>query len=243
MMSTTGTKTAIITGASQGIGAAVAKTFMGHGYNIVATARDMGKTDIQGPEKLAFVNGDIGNPDTAKELVRVAVEEFGSVDILVNNAGIFLAKPFTDYSDEDVRRLYSTNIDGFVNVTRRVIEQMLKQDTGGSIVSITTSLVDNPIASVTASIPMLTKGGIDAMSRNLAMEYAGRGIRVNTVAPGVVDTPLHKSTPKDFMRTLSPMGAISTAQDIADAVLFLTEASQITGETLHVDGGAHLGKW
>ena len=154
-----------------------------------------------------------------------------------------LPRPFTDYTTEDVRKLYSTNLYGFVYLSQLVVAQMLKQKTGGSVVSITASLADHPIAGVTASVPMITKGGIESISKNLAMEYAKEGIRFNTVAPGVVDTPLHKDNPKDFLRTLSPMGSISDAQEIVDAVVFLAEAPHITGEVLHVGGGSHIGKW
>ncbi len=161
----------------------------------------------------------------------------------MNNAGIFFTKPFTDYTTEDVRKLVSTNLYGFVYLSQLAIKQMQKQKKGGSVVSITTSMVDHPIAGVTASVPMITTGGIESISKNLATEYAKEGIRFNTVAPGVVDTPLHKDNPKDFLRTLSPMGSISDAQEIVDAVVFLAEAPHITGEVLHVDGGSHLGKW
>jgi len=161
----------------------------------------------------------------------------------VNNAGIFIVKPFTDYTPEDFKALASTNLDGFVFLTQLVIKQMLAKKSGGSVVSITTSLVNHPISGFTASVPMITKGGIDAISRSLAMEYAKEGIRVNTVAPGIVDTPLHKNDPKEFLQTLSPLGQIAASQDIAEAVFYLTQASQVTGEVLHVDGGAHLGRW
>ena len=161
----------------------------------------------------------------------------------VDNAGIFFTKPFVDYTIEDYRRLAATNLEGFLHLTQRVVRQMLAQKSGGSIVSITTPMVDHPLAGVHASVAMLTKGGIEAMSKNIAMEYAKEQIRANTVAPGVVDTPLHKDNPKDFLKTLSPMHSISSVQEIVDAVLFLTEAPRITGEALHVDGGAHLGRW
>ena len=163
-------------------------------------------------------------------MVETAIEKFGSIDALVNNAGIFIAKPFVDYTVEDFRKLSSTNLDGFIHLTQLAIRQMLAQKSGGSIVSITTSLVDHPIAGFNASVAMVTKGGIDAASRSLAMEYAKDGIRVNTVAPGMVDTPLHKDDPKNLLTSLSPMGAISSAQEIADAVLFLTETPHVTGE-------------
>lgn len=237
-------KTAVVTGASQGIGAAVVNAFVARGYNVVATSRRVSQSsEIKASDRVHLVDGDIGVSETTNKVAEIAIEKFGSIDALVNNAGIFVAKPFVDYTDEDFRTLLSTNVDGFVRLSQLVVRQMLAQNRGGSIVSITTSLVDHPIAGFNASVAMITKGGIDAASRSLAMEYAKDGIRVNTVAPGIVDTPLHKDNPKDFLRTLSPMGAISTAQEIADAVIFLTEAPHITGEVLHVDGGAHLGKW
>jgi NAD(P)-dependent dehydrogenase (short-subunit alcohol dehydrogenase family) len=237
-------KTIIVTGASQGIGAAVANLFLDRGYNVVGNSRNISqKNELQRSDKLALVDGDIGQDATAEMLVGTAIRRFGSVDALVNNAGIFFVKPFTEYTLEDFRALSSTNLDGFIHATQRVVRQLLAQKGGGSVVSITTSIVDSPLAAVTASVPMITKGGIDAISRSLAMEYASQGIRVNVVAPGVVDTPLHRNSPKEFLRTLSPLGRISGARDIAEAVFYLTEASQITGEVLHVDGGAHLGRW
>jgi NAD(P)-dependent dehydrogenase (short-subunit alcohol dehydrogenase family) len=237
-------KTIVVTGASQGIGAAVANLFLDRGYNVVGNSRRISQTsELQRSEKLALVDGDIGLASTAAMIVDIARERFGSLDALVNNAGIFLVKPFTEYTAEDFRALSSTNLDGFIHTTQLAVKQMLAQNTGGSVVSITTSIVDHPLADLTASVPMITKGGINAISRSLAMEYASQGIRVNVVAPGVVDTPLHKSSPKEFLRTLSPLGQIAGARDIAEAVFYLTEASQITGEVLHVDGGAHLGRW
>jgi NAD(P)-dependent dehydrogenase (short-subunit alcohol dehydrogenase family) len=236
-------KTVIVTGASQGIGARLVKTFLERGYQVVATARGMEKSGFQASKQLALVDGDIGEASTAKNVATAAIEQFGGIDTLVNNAGIFFTKPFTDYTTEDVRKLISTNLYGFIYLSQLAIKQMQTQKQGGSVVSITTSMVDHPIAGVTASVPMMTKGGIESISKNLAMEYAKEGIRLNTVAPGVVDTPLHKDHPADYLRTRSPMGSIADAQEIADAVVFLAEAPHITGEVLHVDGGAHLGKW
>lgn len=237
-------KTIIVTGASQGIGAAVANLFLERGYNVVGTSRNISsKNELQRSDNLALVDGDIGLADTAQRVVETALQRFGTVDGLVNNAGIFFAKPFVEYTPEDFRRLRSTNLDGFIYTTQLAVKQMLAQNTGGSIVSITSSIVDHPLAVFTASVPMITKGGIDAISRSLAMEYSKQGIRVNVVAPGVVDTPLHKDNPKDFLRTLSPLGEIGSSRDIAEAVLYLTESRQVTGEVLHVDGGAHLGRW
>jgi NAD(P)-dependent dehydrogenase (short-subunit alcohol dehydrogenase family) len=237
-------KTVIVTGASQGIGAAVANLFLDNGYNVVGNSRNITtRSQLPRSEKLVLVDGDIGQQATAARLVETAVKRFGAVDALVNNAGIFLTKPFTEFTVEDFRKLTATNLDGFIYVTQLAIKQMLAQKSGGSVVSITTSLTDHPIAGIKASFPMITKGGIDAASRSLAMEYAPEGIRVNVVAPGVVDTPLHANTPKDFMLSLSPLHQVGAATDIAAAVLYLTEARQVTGEILHVDGGAHLGHW
>jgi len=237
-------KTVIVTGASQGIGAAVANLFLDRGYNVVANSRRITqKNELQRSDNVALVDGDVALPATAAKLVETAVRRFGSVDALVNNAGNFIVKPFTQYTVEDFRMLSSTNLDGFFHVTQRVIGQLLEQKRGGSVVSITSSLTDSPIAALPASVPMITKGGINASSRNLALEYAKQGIRVNTVSPGVVDTPLLNGLTKDFLESLSPMGQIGTTRDIADAVLFLTEASKVTGIVLNVDSGAHLGKW
>ena len=237
-------KTILITGASQGIGAGLVNTFLGRGYNVVATSRQVSKsTELESSDRLARVDGDIADPATAGKVVETAMARFGTVDAVVNNAGIFMTKPFVDFTFDDYRKLAATNLEGFLHITQLAVRQMLAQRTGGSIVSITTPLIDHPIAGVNASVAMITKGGIEAASKNIAMEYAKEGIRVNTVAPGIVDTPLHKDNPKDFLRTLSPMNSISSVQEIVDAVVFLTEAPHITGEVLNVDGGAHLGRW
>jgi NAD(P)-dependent dehydrogenase (short-subunit alcohol dehydrogenase family) len=237
-------KTIIVTGASQGIGAAVANLFLDRGYNVVGNSRRIThRNDLQVSKNLALVDGDIGLASTAERIVATALKRFGSVDALVNNAGIFFVKPFIEYTSDDFRSLSSTHLDGFIYTTQLAVRQMLAQKTGGSVVSITASIADHPLAAITASVPMMTKGGIGAISRSLAMEYAPQAIRVNVVAPGIVDTPLHKNNPKDFLRTLSPLRQLSDAKDIAEAVFYLTEASQVTGEVLHVDGGAHLGRW
>jgi len=237
-------RTVIVTGASQGIGAAVVKTFLERSYSVVANSRNMTKSRAFEPsDRLALVDGDIAEAATAANIVQTATGKFRSIDALINNAGIFFAKPFTSYTADDFRALASINLEGFIYVTQLAIKQMLAQRTGGSIVSITSTMVEHPIAGVNASVPMITKGGLEAITRSLAMEYAKDGIRVNAVAPGVVDTPMHKNDPKQSMRPLSPLGSIVDVQDIADAVLYLTEARQVTGEVLHVDGGAHVGKW
>jgi NAD(P)-dependent dehydrogenase (short-subunit alcohol dehydrogenase family) len=237
-------KTIIVTGASQGIGAALVKTFLERDYSVVASSRNMTRSGAFVPsDKLALVDGDIGQLATATKIVETATSRFRSIDALINNAGIFFSKAFTDYTTEDFKVLSSTNLEGFIYVTQLAIKQMVAQKSGGSIVSITTTLAGHPIAGENASVPMITKGGIEAITRSLAMEYAKDGIRVNAVAPGVVDTPMHKNDPKELLKSLSPLGRIVDVQDIADAVLYLTEARLVTGEVLHVDGGAHVGKW
>ena len=237
-------KTAVVTGASQGIGAGLVEAFLQRGYSVVASSRSIAKANrIPTSSNLALVDGDIGNPSTAAKIADIAVTRFGLIDALVNNAGIYLAKPFTDYTADDLRQLVSVNIEGFLYITQLAIRQMLAQKTGGSIVNLSTTLVQHPIAGVNAAVAMITKGGLEAVTRSLAMEYAKEGIRVNAVAPGIVDTPMHKDDSKDLLRRLQPMGRISEVKDIVDAILYLSEAGQVTGEVLHVDGGAHVGKW
>jgi NAD(P)-dependent dehydrogenase (short-subunit alcohol dehydrogenase family) len=232
-------KTVIVTGASQGIGAAIVQAFLARGYNVVATSRNISKAGNAPAANLALVDGDISKVDTAEEVTKTAVAMFGSIDHVVNNAGIYFSKPFTEYTAEDLRAFISTNLEGFVFITQRAVRQMLAQGRGGSVTSISASLADNPISGDPASVPMMTKGGIDAITLSLANEYAKEKIRFNAVAPGVVDTPLHKGN----VEARSPMGTISEPKDIADAVIYLTEASHVTGEVLHVDDGAHVGRW
>jgi NAD(P)-dependent dehydrogenase (short-subunit alcohol dehydrogenase family) len=237
-------RTAIVTGASQGIGAGIVKAFVERGYNVVANSRKMTRsTEVAASERVALVDGDIGTQEIAARIVDTALSRFRSIDALVNNAGIFFVKPFTDYTADDLKSLFSTNLEGFVYVTQLAIKQMLAQKTGGSIVTITAALARNPIRGVTAAVPMITKGGLETITQHLAMEYAKDRIRVNAVAPGVVDTPMHKNEPKDVLRSPNPMGVLSSVQDIVDAVVYLTEAKTVTGDTLYVDGGAHFGRW
>ncbi len=237
-------KTVIVTGASQGIGAGIVEAFLDRGYNVVANSRNISTSvKFKPAENLALVEGNIGEPAVAAKIVETATKKFGSIDALVNNAGIFFTKAFTDYTAEDFKALSSVNLEGFLYVTQGAVKQMVAQGGSGSVVSITTSMVVNPIAGITSSVPMITKGGLEAVTRSLASEYAKQPIRFNAVAPGIVDTPMHEKNPKDFLKTLSPMGTISSVSDIVDAVVYLTEASNVTGEVLHVDGGAHSGKW
>jgi len=237
-------KTAIVTGASQGIGAGLVKGFVERGFNVVANSRKVTQsTEVAASDQVALVDGHIGEPTTAAKIVETALSRFNSIDALVNNAGIFFTKPFTDYTAEDFKSLVSTNVEGFLYVTQLSIKHMLAQKTGGSIVTITAALARNPIRGVMAAVPMITKGGLETITQHLAMEYAKDGIRVNAVAPGVVDTPLHRDTPKDVMESLSPMGRPSSVKDITDAVMYLTDAATVTGHILYVDGGAHFGRW
>jgi NAD(P)-dependent dehydrogenase (short-subunit alcohol dehydrogenase family) len=234
-------KTAIVTGASQGIGAGLVEAFLKEGYNVVATSRDVSQSLTASPG-LVLVDGDIGKQETAAKAVEAAIKQFGAIDVLVNNAGIFRTKPFTDFTTEDFNALVSTNLLGFLYITQLTVKQMLKQKSG-SVVSITAALADQPIAGINGSVSMITKGGLNSVIRSLAIEYAKKGIRFNAVAPGVVDTPLHKDDPKDSLKTLQPMGKIVEVKDVVDAVLYLAQAGQVTGEVLHVDGGAHAGCW
>jgi NAD(P)-dependent dehydrogenase (short-subunit alcohol dehydrogenase family) len=234
----------IVTGASQGIGAAVVRAFLARGYNVVGTARNATKSkELSASDQLALIDGDIGQFETARKVAELAIKKFGSIDAVVANAGIFIVKPFTEYTGDDFRALVSINLEGFIYITQLAVKQMQTQKTGGSVVSITAALADNPISGEPASLAMITKGGLDAGLRSLALEYAKEHIRFNAVAPGIVDTSLHTDNSKEYLESRSPMGTISTVEDIASAVVFLTEARQITGEVLHVDGGAHVGKW
>ena len=233
----------IVTGASQGIGAGVTRAFLDRGYNVVANSREITKSGFTPGENLALVDGNIGQASIAEKVAEEAMRKFGSIDGVVNNAGIFFTKPFTLYTAQDFRQLAETNLEGYIYITQLAVKQMLAQKTGGSVTCITSAMVEHPIAGVKASLPMITKGGLEAITRSLAMEYAQEGIRFNAVAPGVVDTPLHAEGSHDFLRAQSPMGQISDVQDIVEAVVYLTEARHVTGEVLHVDAGAHNGKW
>ena len=237
-------KVAIVTGASKGIGAGVVNAFLERGYGVIANSRNITKDNpFPKSEKLAVVAGDIADPTTSTRITETALARFGRIDVLANNAGIYFSKAFTDYTVEELRSLVSVNIEGFFFVTQLVIKQLVAQNSGGSIVNITSTLAEHPIAGANSSVPMITKGGLEAVTRSLAIEYVKQGIRVNAVAPGIVDTPMHKDDPYDFLKTLQPMGQISSVGDIVNAVLYLTDAGQVTGEVLRVDGGSHVGKW
>lgn len=235
------TKTAIVTGASRGIGAALVEAFLHNGYNVVATSRHVSQS-LTASSRLVLVDGDIGKQETAVSNVNAAIKRFGSIDVLVNNAGIYRSKPFTEFTTEDFNALVTTNLLGFLYITQLTVKQMLKQKSG-NVVTITASSADQPIAGDNGSVAMITKGGLNTVTRSLAIEYAKEGIRFNAVAPGVVDTPMHKDDDKQFLKTLQPMGRMVGIPDIVDAVLYLSQASEVTGEVLHVDGGAHAGRW
>src|SRR5580698_3558544 len=237
-------KTAIVTGASRGIGAGVVSSLLQHGYCVVANSRNITSANpFPASPNLALVAGDIADPSTAAKIAAAAISQFGRIDVLVNSAGINLRKDFTDYTAEDLRSLVSVNIEGFLFITQLAVKQMLAQGTGGSIVNITASMASHPIAGVHLAVPMLTKGGLEAVTRSLAMEYVQQGIRVNAVAPSVVNRPSYKDDWEEFVKTFQPTARIPEVKDIVDAVVYLIEASQVTGEVLHVDGGAHVGKW
>jgi NAD(P)-dependent dehydrogenase (short-subunit alcohol dehydrogenase family) len=239
----TNNQTVIVTGASKGIGAAVVRSFLDRGRNVVANSRNIHNSDFASSPNLVLIDGDIGEAETAERIVQAAIAKFGSIHHVVNNAGIFSMKPFTEYTPAEIRALFSINLEGFIFITQLAVKQILSQGTGGSVTTITASIVVNPIAGISASIPTMTKGGLDAVTVSLASEYATKNIRFNAVAPGVVNTPMHKDDSKDFLKSLSPMHVLAEARDIAEAVVYLTEARYVTGEVLHVDGGAHAGRW
>ena len=230
-------KVAIVTGASQGIGSALVKAYRDRNYRVVANSRSIKpSTD---PDVLA-VAGDVADPKTAQRIVSQAIEHFGRVDTLVNNAGIFVAKPFTDYTEEDYVSVLSVNLGSFFHLTKRVAAEMLKQG-AGHIVQITTSLIDHANSNVPSVLASMTKGGLNAATKSLAIEYAKKGVRVNAVAPGVMKTPMHAPETHEFLAKLHPVGRMGEIQDIVDAIMFLENAPFVTGEILHVDGGQSAG--
>jgi NAD(P)-dependent dehydrogenase (short-subunit alcohol dehydrogenase family) len=233
----TAQKVVVVTGASQGIGAGIVQAFRERNYRLVATSRSIKPV---ADADLVTVPGDIGSPDTAKRVFEAALERFGRVDTLVNNAGMFMAKPFTAYSQDDYAVYMSTNVTGFFHMTQRAVELMSKQG-HGHIVTITTSLVDQPMSSVPAVLASLTKGALSAATKALAIEYARSGVRVNAVSPGIIKTPMHPPEAHQALAALHPMGRMGEVSDIVDAVLYLDGAGFVTGEILHVDGGQAAG--
>ncbi|WP_431265019.1 SDR family NAD(P)-dependent oxidoreductase [Roseateles chitinivorans] len=236
--STTAQKVAIVTGASQGIGAALVAAYRAQGYAVVANSRHIQQGDDAG---VIAVPGHIGDRLVAQRVVQTALDRFGRIDTLINNAGIFIAKPFTDYTPQDFQDAFAVNVAGFFHVTQLALPQMLQQKSG-HVVQITTTLVDQPITGVPAALANLTKGGLDAVTRSLAIEYAKRGVRVNAVRPGVIKTPMHAPETHDFLAALHPMGRMGEISEIVEAVMYLERAGFATGELLNVDGGQHAGR-
>ena len=230
-------KVAVITGASQGIGAELVKAYRERGYRVVATARSIQPSE---DPDVVTVAGDIGDRDTARRVIAAALERFDRVDTLVNNAGLFVAKPFTSYTDEDYAAVTSVNLSGFFHITQLAIAEMEKRRSG-HVVSITTSLVDHAISGVPSVLASLTKGGLNAATKSLAIEYAKSGIRVNAVSPGIIKSPMHPPETHAALASLHPVGHMGEMRDIADAVLYLESAGFVTGEILHVDGGQSAG--
>jgi NAD(P)-dependent dehydrogenase (short-subunit alcohol dehydrogenase family) len=234
---------AVITGASSGIGLGLTQGFLQAGYHVVANSRHLTQTGTLTPSpQLALVEGDVAEPETASRIVRTAVERFGTVDLLINNAGIFVPKAFTDFTEADYARVTGTNLAGPFYLSQAAVRQMKKQG-GGHILNVTTTLAQQPVAGVNAALTSLTKGGLNALTRGLAIEHAADNIRVNAIAPGIIDTPMHAPENHEFLKGLHPIRRLGTVEEIVEAALFLARAPFITGEILHVDGGAHAGKW
>ena len=232
-------KVAIITGASQGIGAALVQAYRDRNYRVIATSRSIQESSDAG---IVSVAGDISKPETAERVVRQSLERFGRIDTLVNNAGVFTAKPFTEFTQEDYDLNMGVNVAGFFHITQHAAREMLKQGSG-HIVSITTSLVNQPIADVPAALASITKGGLNSVTQALAIEFAKTGVRVNAVSPGIIKTPMHPQETHAALSTLHPVGRMGEIRDIVDAVLYLENAGFVTGEILHVDGGQNAGRW
>jgi NAD(P)-dependent dehydrogenase (short-subunit alcohol dehydrogenase family) len=236
-------KVAVVTGASSGIGLQIAQTLLTHDYCVVVVSRTASRPrPLADKSRFLPVDGDVGEESTATRAVDAARTTFGALDLLVNNAGVFVAKPFTDYTTGDYATLVATNLTGFFHMTQHALRAMTAGQ-GGHIVNIGTSLAAQPIAGVPSALPILIKGGIEAATRSIAIEYAAQGIRMNTIAAGIIDTPMHAKENHAFLRGLSPAHRIGTPSEIADAVLYLEAATFVSGEVLHVDGGAHAGKW
>ena len=230
-------KVAIITGASRGIGAGLVVAYRKLGYAVVATSRSVDSTD---PEVLA-VPGDLSRPGTGADVVEQALNRFGRIDTLVNDAGVFIAKPFTDYTDEDYDTVSGVNLRGFFDISRSAIAAMLAHGDGGHLVNVSTSLVDHADSRVPAALASLTKGGLTAATRSLAIEYAARGIRVNAVALGIIRTPMHPADSLETLAGMHPLGRMGEIDDVVDAIVYLEQAGFVTGEILHVDGGQSAG--
>jgi NAD(P)-dependent dehydrogenase (short-subunit alcohol dehydrogenase family) len=236
-------KVAIVTGASRGIGLGITERLLETGYCVVANSRNLTQAKaLQPRDRLRLVDGDIGNQDVARQVVDSAISHYGRIDLLVNNAGVFIPKPFTEYTTEDFQRASDTNLWGFFYVSQLAASQMRLQKSG-HIVTITSSIVEQPVAGLTGSLVNLTKGGLESVTKALAIEFARDGVRFNAVSPGVVDTPMHKVEAHDFLKQLSPFNRLAAVSEVVDLVQFLESAPFINGEVIHLDGGAHAGKW
>jgi NAD(P)-dependent dehydrogenase (short-subunit alcohol dehydrogenase family) len=230
-------KVAIVTGASQGIGAGLTSAFRAAGYAVVATARSIPPSD---DPQLATIEGDITEAATAERVVALALERFGRIDSLINNAGVYIGKPFADYTAEDYAAVTAVNLAGFFYMTQQAIPQMVEQGSGHVIV-VSTSLVDNADSKRPAALAALTKGGLVAAARSLAIEYASRGVRVNAVSLGVIETPIHDPESYASVAGVHPLGRLGQVDDVVDGILYLERATFVTGETLHIDGGQVAG--
>jgi NAD(P)-dependent dehydrogenase (short-subunit alcohol dehydrogenase family) len=230
-------KVAIITGASQGIGAGLSKAYRERGYAVIVTARSIGPSEDSG---IVAVEGDIADPDTAQRVVGAAIERFGRIDTLINNAGIYIGKPFTEYTLEDFNALIAVNLVGFFHITTRTIKHMLDKGRG-HVVNVSTTLVDQADSGIPAALSVLTKGGLVAVTKSLAIEYASRGLRVNAVSLGVIKTPIYDASSYAGMGALHPVGRVGEIEDVVGGVLYLESAPFVTGEVLHIDGGQSAG--
>ncbi|MFI5736244.1 SDR family NAD(P)-dependent oxidoreductase [Kribbella sp. NPDC051587] len=231
-------KVAVITGASQGIGAGLVTAYRKLGYAVVANSRSIAPSDD--PFVLA-VPGDIGEIGVGTAVIEKGLEAFGRIDTLVNNAGVFIAKPFTEYTDAEFDQVSGINLRGFFDTTRRAVTAMLDHEDGGHVVNITTTFTEHALSDVPAALAALTKGGLNSVTRSLAIEYAARNVRFNAVSPGVIRTPMHPAETHDFLAALHPVGRLGEIEEIVDAVTYLESAKFVTGEILHVDGGQQAG--
>jgi NAD(P)-dependent dehydrogenase (short-subunit alcohol dehydrogenase family) len=231
-------KVAIVTGASQGIGAALVPAYRKLGYAVVASSRSIGPS---GDPEVLSVPADISQPGAGAHIVEQALARFGRIDTVVNNAGVFAAKPFTDYTDDDYDWITGVNLRGFFELSRSAVAAILAQGDGGHLVNVSTSLVNHANSKVPSALASLTKGGLSAVTKSLAIEYAARGIRVNTVALGIIRTPMHPEETHNFLATMHPLGRMGEIDDVVEAILYLEQAGFVTGEVLHVDGGQSAG--
>jgi len=238
--------TAIVTGASSGIGLGIAQALAARGYALVLNARRISEDHPSvaqiGAQRAVVVRGSVGDADVAQRIVDAALSRFGQVDLLVNNAGVFIPKPFVEYTGEEIETLLTTNVRGFLHLTQRVLRHMAERGRG-HVINITTSLAENPLRAVPSAVPILTKGGLNAAARALALEFAGAGVRVNAVSPGIIRTPMHAAGDPVFLAGLHPVGRMGEVEDVVRGVLYLEDAPFVTGEILHVDGGAWNGRW